>query len=124
MMSAPVLANAGAPSSRSKPHHALEAASIVSVTASVGIVLRYGGAPQIVPAVVRGIPVAMIDHARAPFTGHVQPGEPVCAVAPAINSNVPVAARRVQISSKVADVNRSARPLEPTKFSGRGIVMQ
>src|SRR5215471_7382592 len=90
MVYSSILANSRAPS---PPvwGHALESTRIVAMEAPVGTVLRSGRAAQVGPAVVRGISVAVVDDQRAPIAAHVQPGEMVRSVYPAVDDDPSVA---------------------------------
>src|SRR6202043_775357 len=123
MWLSPVLVDRGAPSSDVVSHHALESAPVVSMHASVRIVLRYGCATQSVPAIVRRVSVAVVDHHRAPIAGHVQPGQLMCSVLRASDHDPPITVD-VHCPSNVAGVNRSAHAPKPMKFSGLGVVTQ
>ena len=62
---------------------------IVPRTTSVGVVLRRGRPPQIVPAVVGDISIAVIDRWFAPPAGHVEPRQFMFAVYAPIDLEVP-----------------------------------
>lgn len=69
------------------------------------------------------VPVAVVCHLRAPFTGHIEPSEPMSSVLPAVNGDYPVAVDG-HSTGNVSGPEPSAPPLEPTKFSRLLVVMQ
>jgi hypothetical protein len=122
---APVLANLCAPSSRfAVKADALETGRVVSLANPIGGVGRLGRAPQVIPAVVRAIRVAMVDYRPAPRAGHVQPRELVSRVMSISHGDIPISVDLVHTPGDIADANGSAHPPSPTKFPGLLVVMQ
>src|SRR5262249_4614318 len=68
---------------------ALVSGGIVPRTTPVGVVLRTCRQPQIVPPVVGGISVAVVDRWFAPPSGHVEPRQLIFVVPAAIDLDVP-----------------------------------
>jgi hypothetical protein len=121
----PVLANLGTPLSRiAIQTDPLESGRVVLRTRPVGTVGRPSRAPQIVPAIVGPVHVAMIDHRPTPFTSHVQPSEMVGFVNSTAHSDVPITGDLVHPSSNIPDCNGIARTLSPTKIPAFGVVVQ
>jgi|GEM_PF-3213174 len=103
---------------------ALVSGGVVPGTTRVRVVLRPGRPAQIVPAVVAGISVAVIDHRPAPSAGHVEPRQLRCGIEAIIEADkeTPLP-RRVTTRWRAAE-DAFGSSLAPAKLSGFRIVMQ
>ena len=115
--------NDGSPSSGRDQRHAFETGSVIPVTAPVSTVLRLGCAAQVDPAIVRWIPVAVVDNYRAPLPHHVEPGQLMGQIVLALDRDVPISALP-HCPGNVINMGRSTHSLQPTKLSSLRIVTQ
>src|SRR5262249_20595311 len=104
--------------------YALEPRRIVAWTASVGVVLRPGRAPKIVPAVVCDVSVAVVDRRTAPASGHIEPRQLVFAIHTPADLDRPIMPSSVAATGQAAESCFVAETLTPAKFAAVRIVMQ
>jgi hypothetical protein len=125
MVPLPILVQPGNPPSRPPIlMDALEPGRVVPMAWPIGAVGRSVRAAQVVPAVVRAVEVAVVNHRVAPCAGHVQPCELMGHVTASADTDLPISGRLVQTPGNAAHLNRVAYALPPAKFPGIRIVVQ
>jgi len=113
--SAPVLLDAGEPAPMPlAPKDALEAWFIVATSPSIRTILGASRRTQVVPAVICGIPVAVIYQSARPLACDVKPCEVVGGIRPPVDTDAAIVSAHCPSNS--VDLKRFTDPLAPAKF--------
>jgi hypothetical protein len=88
--------------------NALESGRVVSRATPVRVILRGRCPAEIVPSVVRGISIAVIDRRPTPPAGHVQPRKLVGRVIPSMDADAPITVKCVGATGHIPDANAVA----------------